>query len=183
MAPGMRIERRSATDRRVRTSLRSILRRNVLCSIATVGPAKRAHVNTAYFAADRNGRVYFCSYPESDHSANIRRSSTAALCIFDSHQTWGGADCGLQLFGAAVELPPGSDGVARRVYGNRFRGFSTWYRSLTAGGLPFPLRFYRFSPRRAKIFDETTFGSATWIDVRLGPVRRPRSNRSTGSRR
>ena len=124
-----------------------------LCSLATVTPDGRAHINHMYFAWTDHYEVIWFSDPESRHSRNLVRNSTAALTIYDSRQVNGRPDRGIQLFGSA--------GVARsddapRVYRRRFRGLDTsgW----TA---------YRFRPRTMKLFDERTFGPAVFVTARI----------------
>src|SRR5439155_25614683 len=38
---------------------------------------------------------------DSRHSRNLTANRSAAITIYDSHQTWGGFDRGMQLFGTA----------------------------------------------------------------------------------
>lgn len=47
------------SEARVRSSVFRILEENVLCSIATVTAATRAHINTAYFCYSDDLELYF----------------------------------------------------------------------------------------------------------------------------
>lgn len=182
MTPGLRLRRLPIDDRRVRAALGELLRANQLCSVATVATGARAHIHTAYFATGPNGTLYFCSYPESDHSRNMRRNPSAAVTVFDSRQRWGRPDRGLQLFGAVGELGPEAEEEARTIYRARYPKFDAWHRGLTDRGRAFPLRFYRFTPVRAKIFDERRFGGGTWVEVRFGRPSRPGEGRRARAR-
>ena len=54
-----------------------------------------------YFAWTSGFDVIWISDPDSRHSRNLSVNRSAAVTIYDSHQTWGGWDRGLQLFGTA----------------------------------------------------------------------------------
>lgn len=83
---------------------RRLLGASTLCAIATVTGGGRAHVNTAYFAWSPDLDLVWISDPGSRHSRNLRERSSAAISVYDSHQTWGERDPGIQLFGTAREL-------------------------------------------------------------------------------
>jgi hypothetical protein len=126
-----------------------------LCSLATVTPGGRAHVNHMYFAWDNAFSVYWISDPDSIHSRNLARSTTAAVTIYASNQVWGRPDRGIQLFGTAgvTESPD-----AARAYGRRFRDFDP-----ETDDLP----FYRFRARTVKLFDERALGPVTFVTARV----------------
>ena len=111
---------RPVAEARLRTVARGLLDASSLCAIATVTPAGRAHVNTAYFAWDANWRVVWLSEPRARHSRNLRKNATAAVAVFDSRQTWGKPDRGIQLFGSALEATGPAAETARETYGRRF---------------------------------------------------------------
>src|SRR5207245_508273 len=87
------------SDDRIRRSSARVLRENVLCSMSTVAPGNRPHINTAYFAYTPELMVYFLSDPSSRHCRNLKRNPSLAMTIFRSAQEWGGEDRGLHLFG------------------------------------------------------------------------------------
>lgn len=131
-----------------------------LCSLATVSPAGNAHINHMYFAWTDRFEVYWISDPDSLHSRNLTWNSSAAVTIYDSHQTWGRPDRGIQLFGAAgVTRGPASQN-ARRVYGRRFRDYVADAYDLPA---------YRFRPRTLKLFDERSLAGGTLVTARVTP--------------
>ncbi len=130
-----------------------------LCAIATVAPGSRAHVNTAYFAWSPDFDVVWMSEPNARHSRNLRANPTVAIAVFDSSQTWGEPDRGIQLFGAAREVEGHAVERARTLYANRFSRLAEL--DLTA------YRFYLFRPRRLKLFDERRLGTGVFVTAKL----------------
>jgi len=90
--------------------------------------------------------------------------------VYDSTQSWGGRDRGIQLFGSARELSGSRAADATRTYGNRFTAFA---RADTSA-----YRCYRFRPSRLKLFDERSLGSGVFVTARMGRDRRPRWERT-----
>jgi len=167
MEMGVRTVRRDFSDKQVRRSLFRILRNNVLCSMATVTPEARAHINTAYFAYTKELEIVFVSYPDSHHARNLQGRSSMALTIFNSKQTWGRPDTGVQLFGTCRPAEKCLLGKLASVYSLRYPRFAKWKRQFEKEEGEFPLRFYRFVPRRATILDEREFGGGLFITVHL----------------
>ena len=159
--------RRSAKSPAVARLVRRCLRDNVLASFATVDVRGRAHIHTAYFAWAPNWSLYYYSYPDSKHSQNLQRNPSMAVAVFDSHQTWGREDRGLQLIGVASEGRGPVAVEARHRYASRFPGFAEWVRAETAETGSFEPRPYRFRARRAKLFDEPALGSGVFAEIRL----------------
>jgi uncharacterized protein YhbP (UPF0306 family) len=141
---------------RLSDAARRLLDASTLCAISTVAEDGRAHVNTAYFAWSPELDVVWLSEPHAKHSRNIRRSESVALAVFDSTQTWGRPDRGIQLFGSAHEA---QDDRAETVYAARFAA----YRRRSFGAY----RFYVLRPRRVKLFDERELGAATFVTARV----------------
>jgi uncharacterized protein YhbP (UPF0306 family) len=152
--------RRRIGQARLQALLRSLLEASPLCAIATVA-GTRAHVNTAYFAWSDDFRLFWISDPGATHSRNLRRSSSAAVAVFDSQQTWGHEDRGVQLFGVAGELRGRSAERAAEVYARRFREYDPAERR--------DLRCYELRPRRVKLFDERELGPGVFVSARIGP--------------
>ena len=138
---------------------RSLLRAAPLCAIATVSPAGRAHANTAYFAWSDRFEIVWLSSPTARHSRNIDVSGTAAIAVFDSRQSWGDSDRGIQLFGTARELRGRAADEAGRLYARRFPDA----RDLDTDAY----RYYRLSTRRMKLFHERRFGGATFVTAHV----------------
>jgi uncharacterized protein YhbP (UPF0306 family) len=132
-----------------------LLETSSLCAIATIGPRERAHVNTAYFAWAPDLRLVWLSEPKSQHSRNLRGNASVAVAVYDSRQTWGTPDRGIQLFGSAGEA--GTD--AEKLYAARFPA----YRATELGAF----RFYELRPRRLKLFDERSLGSGVFVTARV----------------
>jgi uncharacterized protein YhbP (UPF0306 family) len=153
-----RAGRRFASSR-IEAAARALLDASTLCAVATVSRRGSAHVNAVYFAWDRELGVVWISAPEAQHSRNLRGNSSAAVTVFDSAQTWGGEDRGIQLFGSARELDGFRAAEAERVYAERFPG----YRPGELGAL----RLYRFRPERIKVFDEETLGPGLFVTARV----------------
>jgi len=138
---------------------------STLCAIATVSASGRAYVNTAYFAWRRDLQLIWLSEPRARHSQNLRVNATTAVAVYDSSQTWGEPDSGIQLFGSARELAGQAAIDAASIYEERF----PTYRSadLTAYG------FYAFRPHRIKLFDERSLGAGVFVTARVaraGPL-------------
>ena len=157
---------------RVRRSALRILRENVLCSIATVAPGDRAHINTAYFCYSDRLEFYFLSDPSSTHCRNLARNPSMAMAIFRSSQPWNRSGRGLQLFGTCREARGSHAARGERLYGERFRSYRTWMagtsereRRLAAGLRTY--RFYRFVPTKVKILDEAEFGGGVFVTASL----------------
>jgi uncharacterized protein YhbP (UPF0306 family) len=136
---------------------RRLLEASSLCAIATVGPDGSAYVNTAYFALSPELALVWMSEPEAQHSRNIREHGTAAVAVYDSAQTWGRPDRGIQLFGLAGEVA--DPGEAEALYARRFPEYDR--EKLGA------YRFYLFRPDRIKLFDERELGGGVFVTARV----------------
>jgi uncharacterized protein YhbP (UPF0306 family) len=134
---------------------RSLLEASTLCAISTVGASGRAHVNTAYFATTAQLDLVWLSEPSARHSKNLSIRESAAIAVFDSHQIWGVADRGIQLFGSAHAATGPENDLCRAAYARRFTRFD----NSEFGAY----RFYRFRPRRLKLFDESALGSGVFV--------------------
>jgi len=137
---------------RIRRVARSLLDASELCAIATVTREDRAYVNTAYFAWSPDLRIVWISEPRASHSRNLRANTSAAIAVYDSTQTWGKPDRGIQLFGSARE----ADGDAVEVYAKRFPEYEDG-----------PYRCYELRPRRIKLFDERGLGAGVFVTARV----------------
>jgi uncharacterized protein YhbP (UPF0306 family) len=149
--------RRRIGRARLRAIAEELLDASTLCAIATVSGDSRAHVNTAYFAWMPDLRVIWLSDPAATHSRNLRANASAAVAVYDSAQTWGEPDRGIQLFGAAGE----AGGDAEIAYAARFPDYDE---SRLAS-----YRSYELVPRRVKLFDERTLGAANFVTARVSP--------------
>lgn len=162
----MAIERssRRVAATRIAATARELLDASTLCTIATVTARARAHINTAYFAWSPDFTIVWLSEPRAAHSRNLRAKGSVAIAVYDSSQTWGGPDRGIQLFGTARETEGDEADEAQTLYTKRFPAFAET--DLSA------YRFYRLRPRRLKLFDERTLGPATFVTARVGPGNR-----------
>jgi uncharacterized protein YhbP (UPF0306 family) len=145
---------------RISTLTRELLGTSSLCAIASVSPGGRAHVNTAYFAAGPELELVWLSEPEARHSRNLRANPTVAIAVYDSMQSWGAPDRGIQLFGSARDVRGAVIEDCEALYQSRFPA----YREVD---LP-AYRFYRFRPRRLKLFDELELGPAVFVTAKVG---------------
>src|SRR5947207_1397383 len=152
----MAIERsnRRLAAARIAATAQQLLDASTLCTIATVTLGGRAHINTAYFEWGRDFEIVWFSEPRATHSRNLRANKSAAIAVYDSSQTWGKPDRGIQLFGPAGEAGGEEDDEARALYAKRFPAFAD--ADLSA------YRFYRFQARRLKLFDERSLGPGTF---------------------
>jgi uncharacterized protein len=152
--------RRPVAATRLRAVAQTLLDASPLCAIATTTPSGNAHINTAYFAWGQDWRLIWLSDPQARHSRNLADHASAAIAVFDSGQTWGDADRGIQLFGSAREATAARVDEARRLYERRF----ATYRSRDLGAY----RFYELRPKRLKLFDEEALGAATFVTAKVG---------------
>ena len=142
---------RPVSATRISTTAQRLLDASPLCAIATVTPRGRAHVNTAYFAWTPDFRVVWLSEPRATHSRNLRANPSVAIAVYESNQSWGKPDSGIQLFGSAGDATP----EAEEVYASRFPEYRH---------ADFPsYRLYELVPRRLKVFDERELGAATFV--------------------
>lgn len=162
----MAIERskRPMATGRIATTARRLLDAAPLCAIATVTPGGRAHVNTTYFAWSPEFELVWLSEPHAKHSRNIRENDSVAVAVYDSGQTWGKPDRGIQLFGTAREVDRGAADAAEALYAARFPDYGR-----TALGA---YRFYVLRPRRLKLFDERELGTGVFVTARIARDRR-----------
>jgi len=156
------------SDERIRRSISRILQENVLCSMSTVAPGNRPHINTAYFAYTPDLVLYFLSDPGSRHCRNLERNPSLGMTIFRSAQEWGGQDRGLQLFGSCRRTRGQGAREGERYYAARFSPYAKWMKGLSPAErrqatLLRSYAFYRFLPRRIKILDEREFGGAMFV--------------------
>ena len=166
------------SDERIRRSIFRILRENVLCSMSTVGPGNRPHINTAYFCHTSDLELYFLSDPSSQHCRNLERSPSLAMTVFRSAQEWGGYDRGIQLFGTCRRTHGRGAREAERVYAARFSPYAKWMKGRgpaerRQAALLRSYAFFRFLPSRIKILDEREFGGAIFVTAAVS--RRPDS--------
>ena len=141
--------RRRIAARRLRTITEELLEASKLCAISTVGPRGRAYVNTAYFAWAPDLRIIWLSEPRARHSRHLRANPSVAVAVYDSSQTWGKPDRGIQLFGDARDGGPD----AEQIYAERFSAYEPRE----------SYRFYELVPSRVKLFDERALGSGTLV--------------------
>ena len=133
---------------------RDLLDASTLCAIATVSPGGKAYVNTAYFAWSPELDLVWLSDLRARHSRNIRANGSVAIAVYDSTQSWGKPDRGIQLFGSARE----GDSDEEAIYAARFPDYVP--NEFAA------YRLYRFRPRRLKLFDERELGPAVFVSAR-----------------
>jgi uncharacterized protein YhbP (UPF0306 family) len=143
---------------RIRSIAEELLSASTLCAISTVGPRGRAYVNTAYFAWSQDFRIVWLSEPSAQHSRNLRANGSVAIAVYDSSQTWGREDRGIQICGEAHAGGPD----AEEIYTRRFSAY---------GEAELDYRFYELVPRSLKLFDERALGRATFVTARVGDGR------------
>ncbi len=151
-----RRSRRFSSDRLERLA-RRLMNASPLCALATVSPGGRAHINHMYFARSGGFDVVWISDPDSRHSRNLLMNSSAAVTIFDSRQTWGRPDRGIQLFGTAGAVSDAAAEPAEPAYAARFPSYEP--------SDSYPV--YRFRPREVKLFYERVLGGGTLVTARV----------------
>jgi uncharacterized protein YhbP (UPF0306 family) len=161
-----RSSRRVAATR-ITALARELLDASTLCAISTVSRRGQAYVNTAYFAWSASFKLVWMSASEATHSRNLSVRRSAAVAVYDSTQTWAEPDRGIQLVGTARELAGRAAADAERLYAERFPA----YAGADPAGYHF-YHFYRFDPRRLKVFDERALGDGVFVTalVRRGEL-------------
>jgi uncharacterized protein YhbP (UPF0306 family) len=144
---------------RLRALAVELLDASELCAIASASRTAKPHVNTAYFAWAPDLRLVWISEPGATHSRNLRDNAAAAVAVYDSGQSWGEPDRGIQLFGEARELggEPARDAAA--LYARRFPAYEP--EQLAA------YRCYELRPRRMKLFHEPALGTGVFVTARV----------------
>jgi uncharacterized protein YhbP (UPF0306 family) len=155
------------TNKQIQRSVYRLLDENVLCSMASITPECRAHINTAYFSYTRDLKVYFFSHPNALHCQNILSNPSMALAIFSSNQTWGNPDCGLQLLGMCKQVAGREVNKVDKLYGKRFAKYTAWKSNFTSDSSGQDYRFYRFNTSELKVFDEKEFGAGIFVVARV----------------
>jgi uncharacterized protein YhbP (UPF0306 family) len=111
-----------------------------------------------YFAWSGWFDVYWISDADSIHSKNLLRNRSGAITVYDSKQTWGKPDRGMQLFGTAGVVTGRAAGEAASAYAKRYKDFDA-----DSSDLP----YYRFRPRTVKLFDERNLDGGTLVTARV----------------
>jgi len=151
--------KRPVAAARMANAVQRLLDASTLCAIATVARNGGAYINTAYFAWSPKLDLVWLSEPQAKHSRNVRSDGTAAVAVYDSSQSWGKPDRGIQLFGSASEAADAAAADAEATYANRFPD----YRRGDLGAY----RFYVFHPSRLKLFDERDLGAGRFVVARV----------------
>ena len=155
---------RRVASSRIATLAADLLEASTLCAIATTDRRGRSYINTAYFAWTPQFEIIWLSEPRAQHSKNLATNGSVAVAVFDSTQTWGDPDRGIQLFGRA-RAAVGDDKGARQTYTDRFPCFA----AADLGAY----RLYRFRADLLKLFDEDALGGGTFVTARIGRDRKP----------
>jgi len=162
------------SDRRLRKSIIRILRDSELCSMATLDPRNRPHINTTYFCyiGLDDLEIFFLSDTRSSHCRNLSRNPSMAMTIFRTNQPWDAPGHGLQLFGTCSQTEGQLARKAERVYAKRFPLYGRWMSSTKKDEKKLAeqlrsYRFYRFLPRQLKVLDEAEYGGATFVMVTI----------------
>jgi uncharacterized protein YhbP (UPF0306 family) len=146
---------------RLYNSVARLLAANKLCSIATQRENREVHINTAFFAFGDDLDLHFLSNPASVHCQNLISSPQVAIAVFDSHQIWGAAHKGLQLFGICALAAGIEEKIARELYSSRFPLFMEFRDRLSH------LRFYRFTTAAVRLLDEDEFGEEVIVSAEV----------------
>ena len=148
--------------------VQGILDKVALCTMSTVNQDGTAHVNTAFFCADSEWRMFFVSSENAKHSRNIKERSSMAVAVFDSDQDWDDWKTGLQLFGTCA-VARGRDAVlGAKLYKKRFPAYAMWLHALGRGvGHSSAPPFFIFIPESLKILHEEVLGEETFVTIAL----------------
>ena len=167
---GLTLRPESHAGTALRPIVQGILDETVLCSMSTVNEDGTAHVNTAFFCADSEWRLFFISSNDTRHSRNIVTRSSLAVAVFDSHQDWDDWKIGLQMFGTCG-VARGRDGsLAAKLYKKRFPAYARWLHALgRAVGHSSAPTFFMFVPESLKVLHEEELGEETFVTISLSP--------------
>ena len=148
--------------------VQGILDKVALCTMATVNQDGTAYVNTAFFCADSEWRVFFVSSDAARHSKNIETRSSLAIAVFDSNQGWDDWKTGLQLFGNCAVARGRDAGVGAKLYKKRFPAYARWLHGLgrAVGHYSAP-PFFMFVPESVKVLHEEVLGEETFVTISL----------------
>ena len=162
------------SNQRLRKSITRILRDSELCSMATLDPRNRPHINTAYFCYRGldDLEIFFLSDIKSSHCRNLSRNPSMAMTIFRTNQPWDAPGRGIQLFGTCSQTEGKLALKAEQVYAKRFPPYAKWMSSTKKGEKKLAeqlrsYRFCRFLPRQLKVLDEEEYGGAVFVMVTI----------------
>ncbi|GAA1942265.1 pyridoxamine 5'-phosphate oxidase family protein [Microbacterium deminutum] len=147
-------------------SLREILSANRLLSMATVSEDGRAHINTAFFAFAEDGTLFVLTPPHTEHARHLRTNPSAAVAVYDSHQTRL-LRRGVQLFGEMAEVDAANAHAAFACVRARFADIGSDgedYEEFIRGH---DVRLVAFHPTRVKLFDEALLQQGEYAEVLL----------------
>ena len=161
---GIERSKRRVAESRITMMVGGLLDASTLCAIATADRNGRAHINSAYFAWTPNLELVWLSAPQAKHSRNIRANGSTAIAVYDSTQTWGLRDRGIQLFGRTREMERLAADRFEAVYAARFAEYK--------GSETSAYRFYVMRPLRLKLFDEEALGEGVFVTARVTRVGR-----------
>ena len=182
-ARGASVNLPAVAEPTIRRSLLRILKRNALCSVATVTAEHRPHINTAYFTYSNELVLYFLSHPDAQHCRNLARNASVGVTVFSSAQPWGSPGRGVQLFGTCRRATGLHVRQAERLYAKRFPAYGSWRASADKGRAGGEYRFYRLVVNSLKLLDERAIGDAVFTYTAVSRTRgrevRPRERRPT----
>ena len=152
----------------LRPLVQGILDEVALCTMSTVNQDGIAHINTAFFCADSEWRMFFVSSEDAKHSKNIEARSSMAVAVFHSDQAWDDWKTGLQLFGTCA-VARGRDAVlGAKLYKKRFPAYAMWLHALGQGvGHSSASPFFIFIPESLKVLHEEVLGEETFVTITL----------------
>jgi len=160
---GAALDVTGVSEERLRQSVLPVLESTLLCSMATVTPDGRAHINTAYFSYSDELELYFLSHPSSLHCRNLLSNPSMAMTVFSSMQRWTDPGQGVQLFGTCEQAAGSLAEEAERSYRTRFPAYDDWKAALEDDNLGRQYRFYRFDVTSVKALDERNLGDAVFV--------------------
>lgn len=161
-------------DTKLAVSITSILRENVLLSLATISPSGVPHICTTYFSYSYNVGslcLYIFTSPQTDHARNVDSGPRVGISICNSQQPFGSDIKGLQLSGTCVELSLMQSIDAFNLYSIRFPELLTRAATVEAVFSDLPRRFYRIDVFDGKLLDELAFGKKVLVPFTVAAAR------------
>src|SRR5207244_6445142 len=123
------------TNQKILKYITLIMRDSDLCSMPTLNPRNRPHINTAYFCYRvlDDLEIFFLSDIKSSHCRNLSRNPSMAMTIFRTNQPWDAPGRGIQLFGTCSQTEGKLALKAEQVYAKRFPPYAKWMSSTKKG--------------------------------------------------
>lgn len=154
------------SEKDIINSIYSIFESTTTMSIASNHhKTNTAYINTAFFAYDEDGNIFFASPRDAVHSVNIGEDSVVSVAISLPPPEYGEQLQGVQLFGTCMPVNKSQLKHAFTTYATRFGSFKSAVKSISDfvknTALP---NLYIVKPTSFKLLDEIAFSRREYIE-------------------